>query len=174
MGCTASKVAATTTSHACATRNNTCNNGRANGISNACDRSAELFLKDFFDAQMSGALPMTLDFDKAEFSRKVDQNFINCYQINPDDEAEVVGAIKSDPMLANMGSGSAFMIAAQFKNSKMKTSSLSPQEIEAILTKICDEKCLGWPAIDTCISYSDDFFMFERGVRSFCFSGRRQ
>ena len=125
---------------------------------------------------MSDALPMTAEFDKAEFSRRVDQGFIDNYQINPDDEAEVVEAIKSDPMLVNIGSGSSFMIAAQFKNSNMKTSRLTPQEIEVILTKICDEfhefEHLGWPEIN--ISYSDDFFLYEKGVRSFCFSGRRQ
>lgn len=154
-----------------------CSNNEAGRISTACNRSAELFLKDFFDAQMSGALPMTLEFDKAEFSRRVDQDFIHSYiyKINPDDEAEVVEAIKTDPMLANIGSGNSFMIAAQFKNANMKTSRLTPPEIETILTKICDERQFErpgycWPPID--ISYSDDFFMFEKGVRSFCFSGR--
>ena len=151
-----------------------CSNNHAGRISTACNRSAEHFLKDFSDAQMSGALPMTLEFDKAEFSRRVDQGFIDNYQINPDDEAEVVEAIKSDPMLVNIGNDNSFMIAAQFKNSNMKTSRLTPQEIEVILTKICDERQfehLGWPAVIN-ISYSDDFFMYEKGVRSFCFSGR--
>ena len=164
-----SKVADAT--HATGTGNS---NNQAGRISTACNRSAELFPKDFFDAQMSGALPMTLEFDKAEFSRCVDQGFIDNYQINPDDEAVVVEAIKSDPMLVNIGSGSSFMIAAQFKNSNMETSRLTPQEIEVILTKISDERQfehLGWPEIN--ISYSDDFFLYEKGVRSFCFSGKK-
>ena len=163
-----SKVADAT--HANGTGNS---NNQAGRISTACNRSAELFLKDFFDAQMSGALSMTVEFDKAEFSRRVDQDFIENHQINPDDEEEVVEAIKSDPMFVNIGSGSSFMIAAQFKNSNMKTSRLTPQEIEVILTKLCNERefeHLGWPEIN--ISYSDDFFMYEKGVRSFCFSGR--
>ena len=166
MGCSTSKVTDATHYRSCGDNNQ---DGR---ISAACNRSAELFLKDFFDAQMSGDLPMTIEFDKAEFSRCPRQSFIDSNQINSDDEAEVVEAIKTDPTLANIGSGNSFMIAAQFKNSNMKSSCLSPQEIEAILTKICDERQfehLGWPIN---ISYSDDFFMFEKGVRSFCFSGK--
>lgn len=55
-----------------------------------------LFLNEHgqFDSQMAGMLPMYLPFDKKEFTRHFDEDFIRGYQINPNDKQAIANAIR--------------------------------------------------------------------------------
>jgi len=122
------------------------------------DPSVQLFFRQFHQAQMAGAIPMCLQFDKSEFSRKVEQ--------------EVEDVIKTtEPYKISSGSRTS-QIAAQFKHSNLKSSALSVPEIEVILTRIVKERRYEGPEWPVVISYSDTSFLYGKGVREFSFQGK--
>ena len=115
---------------------------------------------------------MSLHFDKTEFNRHVDKDFIANVQITEEQEREVMEAIQKSPMLSR-GKATIRQVAAQFKNMYMENSALPPVLIEAILTRIVLERKYeqaGWPPV--VISFTDESFMYGKGVREFCFEPR--
>jgi hypothetical protein len=56
---------------------------------NPMDPTVALFFRQFHEGQMAGANPMSLLFDKSEFTRKVDENFIANAQISAEQQQEV-------------------------------------------------------------------------------------
>ena len=127
------------------------------------------FFRTMHQAQMAGTSPMSLQFNQSELARKVDNAFIANAQIRPEQEKEVVDAIRKSPLLN--GKTTIRQVAAQFKNSQMKSSSLSPQLIEAILSRIVLERKFEqsdeWPPVT--ISFTDDSPIYGEGVREFVF-----
>ena len=88
-------------------------------------------------------------------------------KINPKNKQVIANAIKNEGKYG----GEFDFISAQFKNHYVKKSSLTPKVIEAILTKIVNERVFEQPGwLEGIMLYSDDYFMYEKGVRAFCFS----
>jgi len=136
------------------------------------DPSVQLFFRQFHQAQMAGAIPMCLQFDKSEFSRKVDENFVATTKLSAEQEQEVEDVIKTtEPYKISSGSRTS-QIAAQFKHSNLKSSALSVPEIEVILTRIVKERRYEGPEWPVVISYSDTSFLYGKGVREFSFQGK--
>jgi len=120
-------------------------------------------------------LPLCQHFDKQELSRKVDKHFIKHAHITTEQENEVINCIKSFQTSLGFshlssGGGSMHQIAAQFKHTHMKGSPLSPQMIEAILSRLAMKQRLEFDTWPVTISYTDDSVVYEKGVREFCFA----
>eukprot|EP01006_Ploeotia_vitrea_P054994 TRINITY_DN67947_c1_g1_i1.p1 TRINITY_DN67947_c1_g1~~TRINITY_DN67947_c1_g1_i1.p1 ORF type:complete len:150 (-),score=21.80 TRINITY_DN67947_c1_g1_i1:613-1017(-) len=123
-------------------------------------------MRAFFQGQMSGSIPMQLQLDKNEFSRKPDPSA----SATAEQQAQVLQALETAMTsgLYRFG-GTCRVIAAQFKNANMKQSELSPAVIEAALTYLCDHlKEHSSLASIANISYSDDGAgLYGDGVRVF-------
>ena len=120
-------------------------------------------------------LPLCEHFDKEELSRKVDKHFIKHAHITTEQENEVINCIRSFHTSLGFshlssGGGSMHQIAAQFKHTHMKGSLLSPQTIEAILSRLAMKQRLEFDTWPVTISYTDDSAVYEKGVREFSFS----
>lgn len=116
----------------------------------------------------------SLQFDKSEFSRKV-----NAGSVQVDDKTlqEVSEAMEKGLTSGFMRfAAEAKCIAAQWKNSNMKGSEHSTEVIEAALTHIIDN-IENYPSIkklDWNFSYSDDGGgIYDPGVRVFVFSKKK-
>lgn len=189
MGCTLSKVAAATSSQqqpVASVPNTVTWNLDAQkddsemhlGVMNlTCD---SVHSDDGYKYKMEVSITLPIKdsaIDRSEFKRKVDHNFIKKVNISIWDEKEVINCIKtfnsslwlhSENLCLN-GNGSLRQIAAQVKHSFMKSSSLSPQKIEAILSRLADKNgdSDDWPVT---ITYTDESDRYIKGVREFCFS----
>eukprot|EP01083_Nonionella_stella_P087964 244926_1 len=120
-------------------------------------------------------LPLCEHFDKKELSRKVDKHFIKHAHITTEQENEVINCIMTFHTSLGFshlssGGGSMHQIAAQFKHTHMKGSPLSPQMIEAILSRLAMKQRLEFDTWPVTISYTDDSVVYEKGVREFCFA----
>ena len=138
-------------------------------------------------------LPMSKQFDKAELTRQVDEEFIKKVNISAEQEREVINCIRtlksslgfSDDRLSGFDittvGGSIRQVAGQFKHSHMRECPLSPEMIEAILSRLViqhngesddakNKRHVLWSDEWPTISYTDESPMYGKGVREFCFS----
>lgn len=130
------------------------------------------FFREFLQAQLAGYKPMHLDFDASELTRKaVDDEYVANLQVSTEVESEVWEAVKNVDAPSDER-GFRGYIAAQFKNSHMKSSTLSCNTIEALLTRIVQTRKFDSPECRSVIWYNDRSGIYDDGVRFFKFHGK--
>jgi len=114
----------------------------------------------------------TLQFDASEFARGASTGAVNPTQVQ-----EVSNAVKNlyenAPMMKYASSMT--QIAAQFKNVCLKSSALTPEDIEVALTHIIDSFKTDAPVVDPnslpfTLTYSTGGSYYGAGVRVFTFN----
>jgi len=128
----------------------------------------QAFFRQMLGGQLSDTVPFSPQFDPAEFSRKPNPSA----QASDSQVQEVASSLKTalTTGMYRFSGMSANVLAAQFKNSNMRQSPMSPEVIEVALTKIVEGLSDKYKEIaDLCqLSYNDDGGgIYDDGVRVF-------